>query len=75
MAYGDGTLLVNGSEKGSLVVDAEGKDAVLVGAGEGRGIEGGVGGCGQRGEGQSVEGREHAEFELEYVGVRWREGA
>lgn len=69
MADGDLALDVDGGEEGPLVVDAEVEDAMLVREAEGGGEDGGVGGGVSGEEGQPVEGGEHAEFELEGVGV------
>lgn len=67
VAHGDLALLVDVGEEGPAVVDAEVEDAVLVGRAE-RGTEdGAVGGAADGGEIQPVEGREHAEFELDGV--------
>ena len=55
-------LYIHVCQKGSLVVDAEIEDPVLVGEFEGCGEDGGVGGGVAGEEGKSVEGGEHAEF-------------
>jgi hypothetical protein len=60
-------LLLDGGQEGTLVVDAEGEDTVLIGghklsAEHSAGI-GAMGGL----EGETVEGREHGELELERV--------
>lgn len=60
-------LLVDVGEEGSLVVDAEVEDAVLVGDLEGRAVDSGVGGRAEGLEVDAVEGREHAKLELELV--------
>lgn len=50
-----------------LVVDAEGKDAMLVRRAEGSAEKGAVGGGGDGGEVETVEWGEHGELELEGV--------
>lgn len=65
----DGALLVDGGEEGPLVVDEEVEDAVLVGQREGSAVDGGVLGRGDGGEVKTMEGGQHAELELEGVGV------
>lgn len=50
-----------------LVVDAEGKDAMLVRRAEGGAEKGAVGGGGDGGEVEAVEWGEHGELELEGV--------
>lgn len=67
MANCDFALDVDVGQEGPLVIDAEGKYAVLVGGAEG-GAEKGAVGCGSDGgKVETVEGREHGEFELEGV--------
>ena len=68
MSHCDLPLLINVSQEGPLVVDAEVEDAVLVGRGEGGLVDCRVLRCADRVERDAVEGREHAEFELEGVG-------
>ena len=65
-------LVLEVRQEGPLVVDLEVEDAVLVGQGEGRRVRRRLlaGLLGRRRQRQPVEGREHAEFELQ--GVRGR---
>lgn len=46
MANSNGPLLIHVGEEGTLVIHAEGKDAMLVGEGEGGAEDGAVGGLG-----------------------------
>ena len=69
VAYADGVLLIDIREEGSLVVDAEVEDAMLVGRDERRAVDRGISGSVDRLEIEAVEGGEHGEFELEGVGV------
>jgi hypothetical protein len=74
VADGDLVLLLNSGEEGTLVVDAEGEDAVLIGghklsAEHSAGL-GAVGGL----QVKAVEGREHGELELKLVVARNLEG-
>lgn len=52
----------------SFVVDFEGEDTVLVRCTEIRAVNCGIGGRRRGLEGETVEGTEHAEFELDSVG-------
>ncbi len=61
------TLHIDAGEEWPLVVDAEGKDAMLVRRAEGGAEEGAVGGGGDGGEVETVEWGEHGELELEGV--------
>lgn len=74
---GDLSLLVDGGQEGALVVDAEVEDAVLVGELEVGGEDGGVG-VGRRGreklQRETVERRQHGEFQLDDVGRGRDEG-
>lgn len=69
VANGDGVLLLNVGEEGTLVIDPEVEDAVLVGQHKGgcvcRGILGRAGLV--KGKGKAVEGGKHAELELEHI--------
>jgi len=74
----DAVLLIDVGEEGTLVVDTEVEDAVLVGQAEGGCEEGrvgrgggGEGGFGGGEEGQAVVGGEHCELELQGVGGGW----
>lgn len=60
-------LLVDVGEEGAAIVDAEVEDAMLIGSLEGHTEDGGVCGLGDGSEVKAVEGREHAEFELDGV--------
>jgi len=55
-------LLFNGRQERPLVVDLEGEDAVLVGRCESRAEDRAVGSGRRRGQGKTVEWREHGEF-------------
>lgn len=74
VSHGHRPLLVDVGEEGSLVVDAEVEDAVLVWKGERGGVESRVGSGegGRRVQGETVERREHGAFELD--GVGWGRG-
>lgn len=63
----DGILLKDVCEERTLVVDEEVENSVLVREGESGAVGGAVGGLGSRLKGQTVEGRKHAEFELDRV--------
>ena len=63
----DSVLLFDVGEEGSLVVDFEVEDSVLIWELEACGVDGGAWGSSQKLEGQAVEGRKHREFELELV--------
>lgn len=67
---GDLLLLLDARKEGPFVVDLEDKDAVLVREAKRGGESRAVGGVSRWGEGEALEGREHAEFELEGVGGR-----
>jgi hypothetical protein len=70
VAHGDGVLLLDVRQEWALVVDLEIEDSVLVGQLEGGDINSGiVSGSGCL-EGQTVEGGQHREFELDSVAVR-----
>lgn len=60
-------LLIDVCDERSAVVDAEVEDTVLIGGLESDTENGGVGGLSDGGEVQAVEGRKHAEFELDVV--------
>lgn len=74
VANGDLALFLNGSQKGALIVDFEHEDTMLVGCSEGGAVDCAVGRGGSREEWNPVEGRKHAEFELEVVVCRDGEG-
>ena len=74
VADGDLPLLVDVGDEGAAVVDAEVEDAVLVGGLEGDAEDGGVGGCGDGRQVEAVEGRQHAEFQLDLIAGVWDEG-
>ena len=61
-------LDVDVGEEWSLVVDAEGENAVLIGGAEGGAEDGAVGGVGDWLKIEAFEGGEHREFELDGVG-------
>lgn len=67
MANGNFVLLLDVGEEGTLVVDTEGKDSMLVGDGEACAVHS----AGFRSErwleSEAVEGREHGEFELQSI--------
>lgn len=67
VAHRDGGLFLNVGVEGALVVDLEVEDAVLVGQLERGRVGGAVGARGDGLEGQAVEGRQHAELELQGV--------
>ena len=60
-------LLINVCDKRSAVVDAEIENTVLIGSLESNTKDGGVGGLRDGGEVETVEGRQHAELELDVV--------
>lgn len=68
------SLLIHICEERTAVVDAEVKDAVLVGSTERYAKNGRIRGLGDRREIEAVEGREHAEFELEGIVLSGDEG-
>lgn len=72
MADGDAVLLLKECEERTLVVDLEGKDAVLVGDQEGGRVDARFGLGLVRKERDAVVGVEHGELELE--AVRGRDG-
>jgi hypothetical protein len=74
VANGNLSLLVDVREEGAAVVDAEVEDAVLIGGFEGDAKDGGVGGLADGREVEALEGREHAEFELDVVAGGGDEG-
>ena len=74
VAHRDLALLVDVGEERAAVVDAEVEDAVLVGRAEGDAEDGRVCGLRDGGQVQALEGREHAEFELDVVGRGRGEG-
>jgi hypothetical protein len=67
VADGDLSLFVNVCEERAAVVDAEIEDAVLIRSLERDAKDGRVCGLGNGSEVQALEGREHAEFELDVV--------
>ena len=67
VSYSHLSLLLNVRQEGTLVVDFEGEDPVLVWQFEGCAEDGTVGCCADGVEWKAVEGREHAEFKLEAV--------
>ena len=69
VANRDGVLLLDIGEEGALVVDLEVEDAVLIGQHKGGCVGGGIlGRAGLvKGKGKAVEGRKHAELELEHI--------
>lgn len=67
VADGDLVLLLDGGEERTLVVDAEREDTVLIGGHELSTEDGASISAADRLEGQTVEGREHSELELELV--------
>lgn len=67
--HADRVLFVHVGVERPLVVDAEVEDAVLVRGDEVGAEDGGVGGCEQWGEIETVEGREHGELKLERVAL------
>lgn len=74
MADRDAVLLFKVCEERTLVVDLEGKDAVLVGDQEGSGVDARFGLGLVWKERDAVVGVEHGEFELEAVRRRDGEG-
>ncbi len=68
------SLFLDIGEEWTLVVDLKREDAVLVWECEGCAEDGAVECGADRGEGEAVEGGEHAEFELPGVGWGWGEG-
>lgn len=69
-------LLLDVGEEGALVVDAEGEDAVLIGHSEMGAENGAVFSPARRSEIQPVEGRQHGEFQLQFVtggNLEWNE--
>ena len=73
VADGDCALLLDVGEEGTAVLHEEVVDAVLIGQLEGLGVEGGLGARARWDQVQAVEGREHAELELEVVACCGRE--
>lgn len=73
MPDGDLTLLIQACQKWAAVVDSEVEDTMLVGSAEGYTEDGAVGGLRQRGQVETVERREHREFELESIVLSWKE--
>lgn len=74
VADADGVLILDMGQEGSLVVDLEVEDAVLVGEGEVGGEDGLTGGLGLGDEVSALEGRKHGELELESVALGNLEG-
>ena len=60
-------LLLNVGEEGTLVVDTEGEDTVLVGDGELSAVDGAVFRLGGRLEVKTMEGGQHGELELKGI--------
>ena len=67
VSYRHLSLLLDVRQEGTLVVDFEGEDPVLVWQFEGCAEDGAIGCCADGVEWKAVEGREHAEFKLEAV--------
>lgn len=67
VADGDGALLVDVAEERTLVVDNKVEDTMLVGHREAGTEDGAVGSRRDGFQGQTVEGRQHAEFKLKRV--------
>lgn len=67
MTHGDLPLLFDTGQPRSLVIYFEGEDTVLVGCGEGSGVDRAVGGDGRRGEWDALERGEHAKFKLKSI--------
>jgi hypothetical protein len=67
VADSDGALLVDVAEERTLVVDDEVENTMLIGHGEAGLEDGAVGSRPDRVQSHTVEGRQHAEFELERV--------
>lgn len=67
VAVGNLKLLLDGGQEGTLVVDAEGEDSVLIGSHELSAEHSAGIGALDRFQVQAVEGREHGELELERV--------
>lgn len=67
VAHSDGSLLVNVGQKGTLVGEAEVKDAVLVGQLERGAKDSGFGAARDGGKVDAVVGREHGDLELDLV--------
>lgn len=67
MADGDFVLLLDVGEEGTLVVDTEGKDSMLIGDDEARAVHSAVFRSEGRLESEAVERREHSEFELQSI--------
>ena len=61
------SLLINGGDEGAAVVDAEVEDSVLVGCSKPNTKDSRIRGLRNRREIEALEGREHAEFELDVV--------
>lgn len=67
VSHTDRVLLIEVSQEGTLVIDFEVEDAVLVGQSKSGAVDGGrISGSNEL-QVQAVEGREHGEFELEVV--------
>ena len=69
-----GPLFIHIGIEGSLVIDAEVEDAMLIWQFERGGVDCAICCLGSWCEGESVKGGEHGEFELERVARRWCEG-
>lgn len=74
VADGDGALLVDVAKERTLVVDNEIEDTVLIGHSEAGAEDGAVGGRRDGLQGQTVEGRQHAEFKLKRISSSRKEG-
>jgi hypothetical protein len=74
VADSDGLLLIDVAEERTLVVDDEVKDTMLIGNGKAGLKDGAVGGWLDWVQGHTVEGRQHAELELDRVPGSREEG-
>jgi hypothetical protein len=74
VAYSDLSLLIDVCKEGSAEIDAEVEDAVLVGGFESDAEDGSVCSLRDGREVQALEGREHAEFQLDVIGGGGYEG-
>ena len=74
VAYSDGALLVNVAEERTLVVDDEVEDTMLIGHGEAGLEDSAIGSWLDCVQSHTVEGRQHAELELERIYGSRKEG-
>lgn len=74
VAYSDGALLVDVAEEGTLVVDDEVEDTMLIGHSEAGLEDSAVGSWLDCFQSHTVEGRQHAELELERISSSRKEG-